>query len=270
MGCMQVASHQQFQVRLRWKRDGFKITCKFREIWLPFCCEQREVSAACLQGQGSPTGRTHGPDKSPDFYGWHRGGRVTAALPLKDGSAAAGRLGTWRAATALLRLWKHSERHHYHSLHSQLGQYIYCWCGFDRFRRGELNAARTVQLVQLVIVILRRKCFLWCYNLNSNAPYVSACDYFLPCLISCKITVGSAVNTFSTWADELWFASFHQFLAACSRFSFDRFCYAKEADSVLRALVCEQDKSSFSRVAEVPQAKRNQRCHPTVLWLQQM
>lgn len=36
-------------------------------------------------------------------------------------SAAAGRLRAWRAATALLRLWKHSKRHHYHCLHSRLG-----------------------------------------------------------------------------------------------------------------------------------------------------
>lgn len=76
------------------EQEGFKITCKFQAVWLPFYCEQREVSAAYLQGQSSPTGWTHGPDKSPDFYGWCRGRLVTVALALKDCSAAAGRLGT--------------------------------------------------------------------------------------------------------------------------------------------------------------------------------
>lgn len=96
---------------------------------------------------------------------------------------------------------------------------FYQQCGFDRFRGEELYSARTVELVQLVIVILRRKCFLWCYNLNSSAPYVSVRGYFLPCLIFCKIwcmiTVDSAVNIFSTWADDLSFASLLWFLAVC-------------------------------------------------------
>lgn len=81
------------------------------------------------------------------------------------------------------------------------------------------------------------------------------------------MTVGSAVNTFSTWADDL---SFARFLAVCSRFSVDRFCCDKEADLVLSALVCEYEKSSFSRIVEVPRAKLNKPCHPAVLWLQQM
>lgn len=32
---------------------------------------------AYLQGQASPAGRTHGPDKSPDFYGWCGGAGVS-------------------------------------------------------------------------------------------------------------------------------------------------------------------------------------------------
>lgn len=52
------------------------------------------MSAAYLQGQSSPTGRAHGPDKSPDVYGWCRGRHVAVALAPEDCSAAAGRLGT--------------------------------------------------------------------------------------------------------------------------------------------------------------------------------
>lgn len=115
-----------FRGWLRWKqnREVLKSCANSRQFdWLSIT-RRGKVLAAYLQGQSSPTGRTHGPDKSPDFffsYGWRWGRHVTAALALKDCSAAAGCLGTWRAATFLPCSWKHSKRHHYHCLHAQLG-----------------------------------------------------------------------------------------------------------------------------------------------------
>lgn len=53
-----------------------------------------KVLVAYLQGQSSPAGRTHGPDKSPDFYGWCGGGAGVSPRLGEERSAAAGRLGT--------------------------------------------------------------------------------------------------------------------------------------------------------------------------------
>lgn len=59
-----------FQGRLRWKqnREVLKSCANSRQFdWLSIT-RRGKVLAAYLQGQSSPTGRTHGPDKSPDFF----------------------------------------------------------------------------------------------------------------------------------------------------------------------------------------------------------
>lgn len=111
-----------FQGWLRWKRNRKVSTSHANSRQFSFL----------LQGEGRcwwHSCRVRAPQQCGHmvqinhliFMGGAGGGgrRVTAARGGR--SAAAGRLGTWRAATLLLRLWKHSRRHHYHCLRSQLG-----------------------------------------------------------------------------------------------------------------------------------------------------
>lgn len=114
-----------FQVWLRWKRN--RKVSKSRANSRQFGCLSSASRARCQQYTCRVRAHQRGGHMVQInhliffFFGWCRGRHVTVALALNDCSAAAGRLGTWRAATVLLRLWKRSKRHHYHRLHSHLG-----------------------------------------------------------------------------------------------------------------------------------------------------
>lgn len=155
------------------EQEGFTITCKFQAIWLPVYCEQREVSAAYLQGQSSPTGRTHGPHKSPDFFfffpSWvlpgqacHRG---SGSERLLSCCGTSWDLTSCHSAAPFVKAQQKT------SLPlSAFSAGLRFWArGFDWFRGEELLSARTLQLVQLVLAILRRKCFFWYCNFSRSA-----------------------------------------------------------------------------------------------------